>query len=280
MKDHIIGEHGITKIYKCNFEGCPRAFKDKKSLRQHVRLHTGDKPYKCPYCEYAGSQKTCLNYHLKKYHNVIKQPRNLNQTKITATQPKQQQQTLAGQVNYGGNLNNMHDSGSNTPKYGSTQQDLGPVPPYRTQAEANAALVSVTGNVNVMNPPPPRRQTGSKAPRQRIAGKNVNRQVASKAMPETTNQNFGNQLPTLAPEINQSPYYTSNNFNSTSLNNASYQQVQQVAENALLQQLQQQQSLTAQPLDRASGSNQVSVHMCYCPCHIYNDKTKCKCFCP
>lgn len=304
MKEHIIGEHGITKIYKCNFEGCPRAFKDKKSLRQHVRLHTGDKPYKCPYCEYAGSQKTCLNYHLKKYHNVIKQPRNLNQTvnKTTAgtnqqPQAANQQQVNNQQMNYGGNLNNMHDSGSSTPKYGSSAQNtgmnVGPVPPYRTQQEANAHLVSVTGNVNVMNPPPPRRQTGSKAPRQRVAGKSVNRQTASKNMPQ---QQFGNQLPTLAPEINQSPYYTNYN-NSTSNNNLgqnlnslannlsnqnnAYQQVQQVAENALLQQLQQQQQLTTQqPMDRASGSNQVSVHMCYCPCHIYNDKTKCKCFCP
>merc|ERR1719499_2539701 len=139
-------------------------------------------------------------------------------------------------MNYGGNLSNMHDSGSNTPKYGSTANDLGPVPPYRTQAEANAQLVNVTGNMNVMNPPPPRRQTGSKAPRQRVAGKSVNRQTASKSMPQ--NQNFGNQLPTLAPEINQSPYYT--NYNTTS-NNNQFQQVQQVAENALLQQLQQQQ---------------------------------------
>ncbi|XP_026678250.1 zinc finger Y-chromosomal protein-like, partial [Diaphorina citri] len=38
------------------------------SVRDHLRLHTGEKPFRCPYCEYSSAQKVNLNLHIKIKH--------------------------------------------------------------------------------------------------------------------------------------------------------------------------------------------------------------------
>ncbi|KAG9511319.1 Zinc finger protein 423-like protein, partial [Fragariocoptes setiger] len=47
----------------CNF--CDRPFKHKRSRDRHVKLHTGDKRYKCPHCPCAFSRSDHLKIHLK-----------------------------------------------------------------------------------------------------------------------------------------------------------------------------------------------------------------------
>lgn len=52
--------------YKCQF--CPKWFKYKSVLEIHMRSHTGERPYKCTYCEYAGTQHNCLKLHIQRHH--------------------------------------------------------------------------------------------------------------------------------------------------------------------------------------------------------------------
>jgi predicted SprT family Zn-dependent metalloprotease len=41
--------------FRCEF--CSRLFKHKRSRDRHIKLHTGDKKYRCTHCEAAFSRR-------------------------------------------------------------------------------------------------------------------------------------------------------------------------------------------------------------------------------
>lgn len=64
------GEDGFDKVKgrskECSY--CGKSFRSSYYLTVHLRTHTGEKPYKCVYCDYAAAQKTSLKYHLERRH--------------------------------------------------------------------------------------------------------------------------------------------------------------------------------------------------------------------
>ena len=48
--------------HSCNI--CKKTFKTQNILRQHMRIHTGDKPFSCDICNKSFSQMASLKYHL------------------------------------------------------------------------------------------------------------------------------------------------------------------------------------------------------------------------
>lgn len=55
----------IPGAYNCNI--CGRSFPFLSSLSQHMRRHTGARPYKCPYCDHRASQKGNLKVHIRSH---------------------------------------------------------------------------------------------------------------------------------------------------------------------------------------------------------------------
>nr|XP_020452895.1 zinc finger protein 516 [Monopterus albus] len=55
----------IPGAYDCSV--CGRSFPFLSSLSQHMRRHTGARPYKCPYCDHRASQKGNLKVHIRSH---------------------------------------------------------------------------------------------------------------------------------------------------------------------------------------------------------------------
>ena len=62
--DHLAVQ--TNQGFQCRF--CLKWFKYRSVLGIHMRSHTGERPYKCIYCSYAGTQHNCLKLHMQRHH--------------------------------------------------------------------------------------------------------------------------------------------------------------------------------------------------------------------
>lgn len=54
--------------YTCDF--CSKSFKYKWMLTRHRPSHTGEKPHKCSFCDYATSRKDALKIHMIRHMDL------------------------------------------------------------------------------------------------------------------------------------------------------------------------------------------------------------------
>ncbi|CAG7818043.1 unnamed protein product [Allacma fusca] len=69
------------KRYKCLY--CPFSKNFRYEVKRHERIHTGEKPYSCNYCDYTSSTSSALTVHRKR-HLVNVAIKNLKSTRVTS----------------------------------------------------------------------------------------------------------------------------------------------------------------------------------------------------
>lgn len=62
----------FLKVLKCDFEGCNMKFRKWHNLYDHLRIHTKERPYTCPFkdeldCHLTFTQRSNLNKHIKSH---------------------------------------------------------------------------------------------------------------------------------------------------------------------------------------------------------------------
>ncbi|KAK8741823.1 hypothetical protein OTU49_002423 [Cherax quadricarinatus] len=60
-------QRNTSSDHVCGF--CGKNFSAPAFLRRHIRAHTGEKPFKCPHCDFRATQKGNLNSHIINRHN-------------------------------------------------------------------------------------------------------------------------------------------------------------------------------------------------------------------
>ena len=69
MKVAVSKQGNNAPMYSCTFEGCSNIFGSKWSLRRHMRLHTGHKPFECEVCQKQFVEKCALSRHMHIHRN-------------------------------------------------------------------------------------------------------------------------------------------------------------------------------------------------------------------
>ena len=54
--------------FSCNI--CKKTFARKRNRNEHMRLHTGERPFICNICNRGFTQKHCLKEHINSKHNA------------------------------------------------------------------------------------------------------------------------------------------------------------------------------------------------------------------
>lgn len=57
-------------LHTCTF--CPKSFQSRADVVRHLRTHTGERPYKCPHCDYCAALKGNLKSHIYSRHSPEK----------------------------------------------------------------------------------------------------------------------------------------------------------------------------------------------------------------
>lgn len=73
-----------NRKYACN--DCGRSFFNSSLLKQHIRIHTKEKPFKCPMCIYTSACKENISKHTLSVHKVKVKAIDLRKQKFTDTE--------------------------------------------------------------------------------------------------------------------------------------------------------------------------------------------------
>ncbi|XP_052762831.1 zinc finger protein with KRAB and SCAN domains 1-like isoform X5 [Mya arenaria] len=62
----MISQSYLQKRHSC--PACGKCFSRPAEVKRHYRIHTGEKPYKCPFCQATFNQKSAKYCHMRKKH--------------------------------------------------------------------------------------------------------------------------------------------------------------------------------------------------------------------
>lgn len=89
LKRHIQSTHNIDqnmKFFKCTV--CEHKSKSQYDLKQHMYIHTDERPYKCLTCDASFTQNSNLKRHIQRKHTVATNTENFDEFKLFIPKPK------------------------------------------------------------------------------------------------------------------------------------------------------------------------------------------------
>ncbi|KAL5014900.1 hypothetical protein ScPMuIL_009170 [Solemya velum] len=67
LRAHISSVHEKSRTIECEWPDCSKVFFSPWHLKIHMRIHTGENPISCQFCDYTCRQRAALKWHLRKH---------------------------------------------------------------------------------------------------------------------------------------------------------------------------------------------------------------------